>query len=198
MIDISRQVAENFEGQMTQWLLCPFDQLSRIRLRKRYTQILPGSLPRGLSAGPDDSRIVGLFGEGVQMSDQSNKVFVGNVGFKPQTVFERDGKCEEEIYRGTVNATSEDDSGLRDAAESYTFPNRSSLPFSPGRSLMLTQIVRAMFRDVWIKRAQYFRPSAYLRPVSSPQVVKVILVFTSRRRSSFGMITPTRQRNRGR
>lgn len=39
---------------------------------------------------------------------------------------------------------------------------------------MLTQIVRAMFRAVWIKRAQYFRPSAYLRRVSGCLVENVL------------------------
>lgn len=88
---------------MSQRLRCPLDQFSGIRLCKRHTQILPGRLPRGLFARLNHGGIVSFFGEGVQMSDQSDKILVGNVWFKPQTVLERDGEREKEIYRSAVD-----------------------------------------------------------------------------------------------
>lgn len=45
----------------------------------------------------------------------------------------------------------------------YSFPKRSSFPSSPSRSAVSIQIVRARLRVVWIKRDQYFRPSAHLQ-----------------------------------
>lgn len=88
---------------MSQRLRCSLDQFSGIRLRKRHTQILSGRLPRGLFARLNHCGVMSFFGEGVQMSDQSDEILVGNVWFKPQAVLESDGKRENEIYRSTAD-----------------------------------------------------------------------------------------------
>lgn len=44
---------------------------------------------------------------------------------------------------------------------------RSSFPSSPSRSSLWIQMIRARMREYCKRRAQYFRPSAYLRPIST-------------------------------
>lgn len=75
-------------------------------------------------------------------------------------MLEGNGKRQNEIHGRPTLVSMIGNNKEHEAA--YSLASKSSLPSSPARSAVLTQMVRARLRDVWLRSAQYFLPSAHL------------------------------------
>lgn len=105
-VDVSGQVVEDLEGQMTQRLLGPFDQFARVGLGKRDTKVLSSRFPDALRARVDDIMVMGLAGECVHVANEAGQIFVGDVRFKAELVLQSNGERQDEVHGSTVGLRS--------------------------------------------------------------------------------------------
>jgi hypothetical protein len=150
-------VIQDLEGKMSQRLLGPLDQLPGVGLGEGNTQILSGRLPERLGTRVEDLAVVCVAGKSIQVADETGKIFVCDVWFKSELVLEGDSECEDEVHGSTISMVSQVsyfqmmfEMQLREKVVTYTLRRRSTFPSSPSRSPVLTQIVRARLREVWM------------------------------------------------
>jgi hypothetical protein len=79
-------MVEDLQGEMSNGLLRPLDQLAGIRFGKRHTKIFTCRLPNRLSRGVDNRAVVGITGKCVQVSSKTSKIFVSDIGLKSKLV----------------------------------------------------------------------------------------------------------------
>lgn len=97
-INVSRQMVEDLQREMTQRLLGALDELARVGLGEGNAQRLAEGFPGCLLGRLYIDAVVGFFGEGVEMADETGEVIVADVGFEAQLVFEGDGEGEDEVH----------------------------------------------------------------------------------------------------
>jgi hypothetical protein len=101
LINVRRQVVEDFQRKVTQRFLRSLDELPGIRFGERDTQVFTGCLPERLPRGLKTVAVMGIFGKGVEVTDQPREIFISDIRLETKLVFEGDSECQDEVHCGT-------------------------------------------------------------------------------------------------
>lgn len=99
-VNISAEVVENLEGQISKRLLGALELLARVGLSHRQTEVFTDGLPGRLALREEKVGIFGFLGVGVEMLDQALQVLIVHVGLETQLVLEGVGESDNEVEAG--------------------------------------------------------------------------------------------------